>query len=138
MTLPGAGATVRRLMDAGLRPSSRSLMDEPTVARWRAAASRGHRGADRARPEVVLRIIHSLGERTQRFCEARDALGGANSATLSQRLKLLEGLISRRVVSSVPPWVSTRSPQGAETSTKRWPPSTDGRTDGPAGLIQTN
>ena len=55
----------------------------------------------------VLRIIHSLGDHTQRFCELQDALGGANSATLSQRLKLLEdqGLISRRVVSSVPPWV---------------------------------
>ena len=33
--------------------------------------------------------------------------GAANSATLSQRLKLLEdeGLIDRRIVSEVPPWV---------------------------------
>jgi DNA-binding HxlR family transcriptional regulator len=55
----------------------------------------------------VMRIIHALGERTQRFCELQDALGGTNSATLSQRLKLLEdeGLIDRRIVSSVPPWV---------------------------------
>ena len=55
----------------------------------------------------VMRIIRSLGERTQRFCELQDALGGANSATLSQRLKLLEdeGLIERRAISAVPPWV---------------------------------
>jgi DNA-binding HxlR family transcriptional regulator len=65
----------------------------------------------------VLRIVHALGERTQRFCELQDALGGANSATLSQRLKLLEdeGLISRRVVSSVPPWVEySLTPKGRE------------------------
>ena len=55
----------------------------------------------------VMRIIRSLGDRTQRFCELQDALGGANSATLSQRLKLLEdeALIERREVSTVPPWV---------------------------------
>ena len=43
--------------------------------------------------------MRELGDRTQRFCELQDALGGANSATLSQRLKLLEdeGLIDRRV-----------------------------------------
>ena len=34
-------------------------------------------------------------------------MGGANSATLSQRLKLLEdeGLIDRNKVSETPPWV---------------------------------
>jgi len=55
----------------------------------------------------VMRIIRALGERTQRFCELQDALGGANSATLSQRLKLLEdeGLVERREISAVPPWV---------------------------------
>ncbi|MEO8511273.1 MAG: helix-turn-helix domain-containing protein [Chloroflexota bacterium] len=55
----------------------------------------------------VLRIVRSLGESTQRFCELQDALGGANSATLSQRLKMLEdeGLIDRTMVSSMPPWV---------------------------------
>src|SRR5688500_597807 len=55
----------------------------------------------------VLRIVRELGLRTQRFCELQDALGGANSATLSQRLKLLEdeGLIDRRAVSETPPWV---------------------------------
>ncbi|MBW3612837.1 MAG: helix-turn-helix transcriptional regulator [Chloroflexi bacterium] len=55
----------------------------------------------------VMRIIRALGDRTQRFCELQDALGGANSATLSQRLKLLEdeALVERREVSVVPPWV---------------------------------
>ncbi len=55
----------------------------------------------------MLRIIRTLGEQTQRFCELQDALGGANSATLSQRLKLLEeeGLIERREISAMPPWV---------------------------------
>ena len=55
----------------------------------------------------VMRIIRVLGDRTQRFCELQDALGGANSATLSQRLKLLEDeeLVQRREVSVVPPWV---------------------------------
>jgi DNA-binding HxlR family transcriptional regulator len=54
----------------------------------------------------VMRIIRALGERTQRFCELQDALGGANSATLSQRLKMLEdeGLIVRRMISAMPPW----------------------------------
>jgi DNA-binding HxlR family transcriptional regulator len=55
----------------------------------------------------VMRIIRALGDRTQRFCELQDALGGANSATLSQRLKLLEdeGLVQRHEISAVPPWV---------------------------------
>lgn len=65
----------------------------------------------------VLRIIHSLGERTQRFCELQDALGGANSATLSQRLKLLEdeGLVERRAISAMPPWVEySLTPKGTD------------------------
>lgn len=55
----------------------------------------------------VLRIVRTLGERTQRFCELQDALGGANSATLSQRLKMLEeeGLVERHEISAMPPWV---------------------------------
>jgi DNA-binding HxlR family transcriptional regulator len=65
----------------------------------------------------VMRIIRALGERTHRFCELQDTLGGANSATLSARLKLLEdeGLVARRCVSSVPPWVEySLTPKGAE------------------------
>jgi len=55
----------------------------------------------------VLRIVRELGTGAQRFCELQDALGGANSATLSQRLKLLEdeGLIDRQLISEMPPWV---------------------------------
>jgi DNA-binding HxlR family transcriptional regulator len=77
----------------------------------RAAAQRAECAATAALTVLgqkwVLRIIRELGARTQRFCELQDALGGANSATLSQRLKLLEdeGLIERRAISAVPPWV---------------------------------
>jgi DNA-binding HxlR family transcriptional regulator len=96
-------------MDAGMTHTS------PAVTRSRAArraeAQRAECAATAALNVLgqkwVLRIIRALGERTQRFCELQDALGGANSATLSQRLKLLEdeGLLERRAISSVPPWV---------------------------------
>ena len=65
----------------------------------------------------VLRIVRVLGARTQRFCELQDALGGANSATLSQRLKMLEdeGLVQRRAISAVPPWVEySLTPKGSD------------------------
>ncbi len=116
-------------MDAGLQhtsPASRSR-----VAR-RAAAQRAECAATAALNVLgqkwVLRIIRSLGERTQRFCELQDALGGANSATLSQRLKLLEdeGLIERRAISAVPPWVEYSLTdkgsdlQGAIAGIDRW------------------
>ena len=96
-------------MDAGLPHSS------PPASRSRAArraeAQRAECAATAALNVLgqkwVLRIVRVLGERTQRFCELQDALGGANSATLSQRLKLLEdeGMIERRAISAVPPWV---------------------------------
>jgi DNA-binding HxlR family transcriptional regulator len=95
-------------MDAGLsetNPTTRSR------AARRAEAQRAECAATAALNVLgqkwVLRIVRALGERKQRFCELQDALGGANSATLSQRLKLLEdeGLIERRAISTVPPWV---------------------------------
>ena len=95
-------------MDAGLHepiPAPRSR------AARREAAQRAECAATAALTILgqkwVLRIVRSLGESTQRFCELQDALGGANSATLSQRLKMLEdeGLIDRTMVSSMPPWV---------------------------------
>jgi DNA-binding HxlR family transcriptional regulator len=96
-------------MDAGLSHPT------PAVTRSRAArraeAQRAECAATAALNVLgqkwVMRIIRALGERTQRFCELQDALGGANSATLSQRLKLLEdeGLIERCAISAVPPWV---------------------------------
>jgi DNA-binding HxlR family transcriptional regulator len=116
-------------MDAGLQhisPASRSR------AARRAAAQRAECAATAALNVLgqkwVLRIIRSLGERTQRFCELQDALGGANSATLSQRLKLLEdeGLIERREISAVPPWVEYSLTdkgsdlQGAIAGIDRW------------------
>ncbi|HET6379912.1 MAG TPA: helix-turn-helix domain-containing protein [candidate division Zixibacteria bacterium] len=96
-------------MDAGLRAP------HPGTHRSRAARRAAAQRADGAATAAlnilgqkwVLRIVRELGERTQRFCELQDALGGANSATLSQRLKLLEdeGLVDRRAVSETPPWV---------------------------------
>jgi DNA-binding HxlR family transcriptional regulator len=96
-------------MDAGLAHPSPG----PTRSRAarRAEAQRAECAATAALNVLgqkwVMRIIRALGERTQRFCELQDALGGANSATLSQRLKLLEdeGLVDRRALSAVPPWV---------------------------------
>jgi DNA-binding HxlR family transcriptional regulator len=106
-------------MDAGLAPTP------STPPRSRAARREAALHAECAATEAltvlgqkwVLRIIRALGERTQRFCELQDALGGANSATLSQRLKLLEdeNLIERREVSAMPPWVEySLSPKGRD------------------------
>jgi DNA-binding HxlR family transcriptional regulator len=96
-------------MDAGLsRTASGATRSR---AERRAAAQRSECAATAALNVLgqkwVMRIIRVLGDRTQRFCELQDALGGANSATLSQRLKMLEdeGLIERRAISAVPPWV---------------------------------
>src|ERR671919_1723717 len=96
-------------MDAGLGHHLPATVR--SRAARRAAAQRAECAATAALTILgqkwVLRIVRELGLRTQRFCELQDALGGANSATLSQRLKLLEdeGLIDRRAVSQVPPWV---------------------------------
>jgi DNA-binding HxlR family transcriptional regulator len=96
-------------MDAGL-PATPAAHVRSRAAR-RAAALRAESAATAALTILgqkwVLRIVRVLGDQKQRFCELQDALGGANSATLSQRLKLLEdeGLIDRRIVSEVPPWV---------------------------------
>jgi len=98
------------MMDAGQHAPSHKAPHRSRAER-RAAALRRESAATDALDVLgqkwVMRIVHSLGERTQRFCELQDALGGANSATLSQRLRLLEeqGLIDRTIVSEVPPWV---------------------------------
>ena len=95
-------------------------------AERRAAALRNESAATAALTVLgqkwVMRIVRVLGERTQRFCELQDALGGANSATLSQRLKLLEGqgLVDRTLVSEVPPWVEVyRLPDHVKFNHKR-------------------
>ena len=96
-------------MDPGLQTTSAAHVR--SRAERRAAALRAESAATAALNTLgqkwVLRIVRALGDRKQRFCELQDALGGANSATLSQRLKLLEdeGLIDRQMVSSMPPWV---------------------------------
>jgi len=96
-------------MDAGL-PASASTAPRSRAER-RAEALRAECAATDGLTVLghkwVLRIIRELGGRTQRFCELQDALGGVNSATLSQRLKLLEdeGLVQRRAISAMPPWV---------------------------------
>ena len=106
-------------MDAGL-PHPTPAVTRSRAAR-RAEALRAECAATAALNVLgqkwVMRIIRALGERTQRFCELQDALGGANSATLSQRLKLLEdeGLVARRAVSAVPPWVEySLTPKGSD------------------------
>ena len=106
-------------MDAGL-PHPTPAVTRSRAAR-RAEAQRAECAATAALNVLgqkwVMRIIRALGERTQRFCELQDALGGANSATLSQRLKLLEdeGLIERRAISDVPPWVEySLTPKGGD------------------------
>jgi DNA-binding HxlR family transcriptional regulator len=106
-------------MDAGPSTTA-SATSRPRAAR-RAAAQRSECAATAALNVLgqkwVMRIIRVLGDRTQRFCELQDALGGANSATLSQRLKMLEdeGLIERRAISAVPPWVEySLTPKGAD------------------------
>ncbi len=105
-------------MDAGLTHTTTASRSRATR---RAEAQRAECAATAALNVLgqkwVLRIIRALGDRTQRFCELQDALGGANSATLSQRLKLLEdeGMIERRAISAVPPWVEySLSAKGAD------------------------
>jgi DNA-binding HxlR family transcriptional regulator len=105
-------------MDAGLTHTTSASRSRATR---RAEAQRAECAATAALNVLgqkwVLRIIRALGDRTQRFCELQDALGGANSATLSQRLKLLEdeGMIERRAISAVPPWVEySLSAKGAD------------------------
>jgi DNA-binding HxlR family transcriptional regulator len=117
-------------MDAGL-PLSTPAHVRSRAAR-RAEAQRAECAATAALNVLgqkwVMRIIRALGERTQRFCELQDALGGANSATLSQRLKMLEdeGMIARHAISAVPPWVEySLTDKGAElraaiTGIDRW------------------
>jgi DNA-binding HxlR family transcriptional regulator len=124
-------------MDAGLSHTP------PPVPRSRAARREAALRAECAATAAltvlgqkwVMRIIRALGERTQRFCELQDALGGANSATLSQRLKLLEveGLVQRHEISAVPPWVEySLTAKGADLRgaiagidlwAERWAPS---------------
>src|SRR3712207_3886829 len=55
----------------------------------------------------TIHIIYELSTGKRRFCHLQDAIGNANSRTLSDRLKELEeqGLIHREVIHTIPPWV---------------------------------
>jgi DNA-binding HxlR family transcriptional regulator len=55
----------------------------------------------------VPRIIYELMRDKRRFNELGGVVGGCNSRTLRDRLKLLEelGIIERNVVAVMPPWV---------------------------------
>src|SRR5688572_13750725 len=65
----------------------------------------------------VPRIIYELTRGKRRFNELAGAVGGCNSRTLRDRLKLLEelGIIERTVVVLMPPWVEyDLTPKGHE------------------------
>lgn len=55
----------------------------------------------------TLDIIRALIKGKMRFNEISHAVGGLNARTLSSRLKSLEaeGIVERREISSIPPWV---------------------------------
>lgn len=55
----------------------------------------------------TLHVLRVLVDGKKRFNELAHALGGVNSRTLRKRLMALEaeGILLRRVVSNIPPWV---------------------------------
>ncbi|MFE0186702.1 winged helix-turn-helix transcriptional regulator [Streptomyces sp. NPDC059008] len=55
----------------------------------------------------ALLIIEGIGERTLRFSELRNGIGGISHKMLTQNLRMLErnGLVARRVYPTVPPRV---------------------------------
>lgn len=65
----------------------------------------------------VMLILHALSGGSMRFCQLQEAVGQANSATLSARLKELEqeGILVREVKGQIPPWVEYRLTSKGET-----------------------
>lgn len=55
----------------------------------------------------TLHIVHALLIGKKRFNEIAHALGGVNARTLRERLRGLEeeGIVTRRVLRAIPPWV---------------------------------
>jgi DNA-binding HxlR family transcriptional regulator len=55
----------------------------------------------------VPHIIYELTDGKRRFNELAAVVGGCNSRTLRDRLRSLEehGIVSRRIVETMPPWV---------------------------------
>lgn len=65
----------------------------------------------------VPRIIHELMGGKRRFNELAHAVGGCNSRTLRDRLRVLEelGIVHREIVATMPPWVEYQlTPAGRE------------------------
>lgn len=65
----------------------------------------------------VARIVHELMAGDLRFNELAQAVGGCNSRTLCDRLRLLEdmGIVHREIVATTPPWVEySLTPKGRD------------------------
>lgn len=64
-----------------------------------------------------LHIVRELVEGKKRFNQLAQSLGGVNSRTLRKRLLGLEreGIILRRVLSQIPPWVEYELTQKGRT-----------------------
>ncbi len=65
----------------------------------------------------VLHIVRELMDGTRRFNELGQLVGGCNSRTLRDRLRVLEELqiVERRTIATMPPWVEYElTPRGRE------------------------
>lgn len=97
-----------RMARRGAAPSETE--DETDIAAQRAAMPSFCPVAatlDLLHEKWVLHIVHALLLGKKRFNEIGHALGGVNPRTLRERLRGLEeeGIVERRVLSSIPPWV---------------------------------
>lgn len=65
----------------------------------------------------TLHVVRELVEGKKRFNQLAHALGGVNSRTLRKRLLALEaeGIIVRRVLSEIPPWVEYELTEKGQT-----------------------
>jgi DNA-binding HxlR family transcriptional regulator len=85
----------------------------------------------------TLHIVHALLTGKKRFNEIGHTLGGINPRTLRDRLRSLEeeGIVERRVLSTIPPWVEYElTEKGRDLQaimdamadwSHRWPSSSD-------------
>ena len=78
----------------------------------------------------VPRIVYELIDGKRRFNDLAATVGGCNSRTLRDRLKLLEemGIVERHLVTTMPPWVEYElTPRGLELAQALLPLGTWGR-----------
>ena len=91
----------------------------------------------------VPQIIYELIDGKLRFNELAAEVGGCNSRTLRDRLKVLEelGIVSRRIVTKLPPWVEYElTERGVELARAFQPLAHWGRahlSDGPPTIALT-